>query len=694
MCGISGAFGPNSKVIIKEVSSLLKHRGPDCSKIIDFYDLQLGHNLLSIVGFVPQPLVSKDSVMVANSEIYNWEYLAKKEKLKAKNDSELLFLLLQKYKNNLGKAINMLNGDFAFAFFYKQQNSIIGYLSRAILGIKPLWYYSHTGQLYFSSERKSLPINIRTKAIDLNPRILLNININTKTKKVVLKEQYLGFFNNETTQDSYEKAKTHTEKIIEESIKQRSKSDKKIAVLVSGGVDSSLMTCIAQKYNKNIAFYNISTERKSIDKDFAEKLEKELKIKINYITINDNDAIKAIPNIVQIIETSDPIKVSIALPFYFLAKQINKDKIKVVLIGNGADSLFCGFHRFLSEYNPTKDSISKLRKLYDTDCYRDDAIFMHFGIEARFPYLDKKLCNYVISLPDSYKINNTRRKIILRDIASKYLSKELSERPKKAIQYGSGFDKLLTRYQNLHKKNTIGELFEQTKNENEKLACLFSGGKDSVLALHIMKNMNYKVSCLITIDSKNKDSYMYHTPTIHLVDLQSKSLGVPLIKCKTAGKKEKELSALKSALIKAKKKYNINGVITGALYSNYQRDRIEKISDELGLKVFSPLWHKSQYEEVKELISLHIVGVITKIAAQGLQNDFLGKVLDKNLLEQLKQLENKYGFNICGEGGEYETFVLDAPIFRKKIEIEKSKVKMENEFTGELLIEKAKLVGK
>jgi len=231
-------------------------------------------------------------------------------------------------------------------------------------------------------------------------------------------------------------------------------------------------------------------------------------------------------------------------------------------------------------------------------------------------------------------------------------------------------------------------------NENEKLACLFSGGKDSVLALHIMKNMNYKVSCLITIDSKNKDSYMYHTPTIHLVDLQSKSLGVPLIKCKTAGKKEKELSALKSALIKAKKKYNINGVITGALYSNYQRDRIEKISDELGLKVFSPLWHKSQYEEVKELISLHIVGVITKIAAQGLQNDFLGKVLDKNLLEQLKQLENKYGFNICGEGGEYETFVLDAPIFRKKIQIEKSKVKMENEFTGELLIEKAKLVGK
>lgn len=632
---------------------------------------------------------TKDCIMVANCKIYNWETIAKEENIKAKNDAELLFKLLQKHKKNPIKAINQLNGDFAFAFFYKEKNYLRGFLARDVLGIKPLWYYFDKNNFYFASERKALPKAIKNRAIDLNPRILLEVEL---CKEIKVKEKYLGFFEHSQKEIDYEIAKKKTEELIKESIKNRVKSDKKVAVLVSGGVDSSLIAKFAEEYKKDVLFYNISTTKKGVDKEFAEKLQKHLANRIKYVVVNEQDVINSSPTVTKIIETANPIKVSIALPFYFLAKQMQKDKVHVVLVGNGADSLFCGFSRFFFQHSPTKDSISKLRKLYDTDCYRDDCLFMHFGIEARFPYLDKELVKYVLSLPNNFKIDEKRRKIILRDVASKYLPEDLCERPKKAIQYGSGFDRLLTKAQKIMNKENKGQLTGETIDENEKLACLFSGGKDSVLVLHIMHNMNYNISCLVTIDSQNKDSYMYHTPTINLVDLQSKALEIPLIIVKTKGKKEQELSALKKALQTAKKKYNINGVVTGALYSTYQRDRIEKISDELGLKVFSPLWHKIQSEEVKELINLGIKAIITKVAASGLNKSFLGKTLNNELLHKLNSLTVK--INVAGEGGEYETFVLDAPLFKKKIEIVESETKMQNEFTGELIVKKTKLVDK
>jgi asparagine synthase (glutamine-hydrolysing) len=691
MCSISGAWGKDSITVIKEMNSLLKHRGPDYSKITNFNDIKIAHNLLSIVGFVAQPLISKDCALVTNCEIYNWETIAKKEKIIAKNDSELLFLLLQKYKKNLDKAINMLNGDYAFAFFVYNDKKLKGYFARDIFGIKPLWYYFNTGQFYFASERKALPKEIQMNAIDLNPRILLEVDFG---KEIKVKEKYTGFFDDKKASENYFEAKEKVEDLFRESIIQRVKSDKKIAILVSGGVDSSLIAKISEEYNDNICFYNISTESIDTDKQYAQKLQSSLNHKIKYLTVNERDAIAAIPKVINIIETGDPVKVAIALPFYFLAKEIQKDKIKVVLLGNGADSLFCGFSRFIAEYSPSKDTISRLRKLYDTDCYRDDSIFMNFGIEARFPYLDKTLAKYVISLPDNYKIDNDRRKIILRDIASKYMPKELSERKKKAIQYGSGFDKLLTKSQKENKMKTRGKLLRQNIEENEKLCCLFSGGKDSVLALHIMKNMNYKIPCLISIISKNKDSYMYHTPNMNLIDLQAKALDIPLIKINTTGKKEEELKALRKGLEIAKKKYNVNGVITGAIYSTYQRDRVESISDKLGLKVFSPLWHKPQTEEVQELIKLQIKSIIVKIAGYGMNKNYLGKLIDKELLTKLNTLNEKFGFNVAGEGGEYESFVIDCPLFKKKIEIVNSKIIEENEFTAELVIEKAKLENK
>jgi len=199
-----------------------------------------------------------------------------------------------------------------------------------------------------------------------------------------------------------------------------------------------------------------------------------------------------------------------------------------------------------------------------------------------------------------------------------------------------------------------------------------------------MQRQNYEISCLISIAPENKDSYMYQKPELKIIKKQAKALNIPLVIKQTKGEKEKELLALKEVIAIAKEKYNIQGIVSGALYSNYQRDRIQKICNDLNLKLFSPLWHKKQEDELKELLDNDFKIMIVKIAGLGLTEEWLGKIINFKDLEDLKKLNKKYGFNVAGEGGEYETIVFNAPNFKNKIEIPKFKKLLENEFTGHL----------
>ena len=196
---------------------------------------------------------------------------------------------------------------------------------------------------------------------------------------------------------------------------------------------------------------------------------------------------------------------------------------------------------------------------------------------------------------------------------------------------------------------------------------------------------------MLTIKSKNLDSYMYHTPAVDIVKLQSESIGIPLMIQETEGKKEEELEDLKKILKEAKEKYQIEGIITGALFSNYQRERIEKVADSLSLKIFSPLWHMNQETEVREIINKDFKFIITKVAADGLDKSWLNKVITEEDLKKLVNLNEKMGFNIAGEGGEFETLMIDGPIFNKKIQIEDFEIE-EDGIVGTLKIKKAKLI--
>lgn len=225
-----------------------------------------------------------------------------------------------------------------------------------------------------------------------------------------------------------------------------------------------------------------------------------------------------------------------------------------------------------------------------------------------------------------------------------------------------------------------------------RLGVLFSGGKDSCLAmLKAMKE--HEISCLITVTSENKESYMFHTPNIHVTELQAEAIGIPLVKQLTKGEKEIELEDLKKAIEKAKKEYKIKGIVTGALYSEYQASRIKKICDELKLKCINPLWHINQVEELKETVKSGFTTVISGVFAYPFEKEFLGKIIDEKVIEKLKEFGEKYKINPAGEGGEIETTVLDAPFFKKRIEILDSEVKYEN-YAGTFEIKKMKLVAK
>lgn len=225
----------------------------------------------------------------------------------------------------------------------------------------------------------------------------------------------------------------------------------------------------------------------------------------------------------------------------------------------------------------------------------------------------------------------------------------------------------------------------------KNVAVLFSGAKDSAYAIYKAINMGLNVKYLVTIAPKSDESYMFHHPNIRWTKLQSEAIGIPLITKETEGEKEEELKDLKEVLKSLKKE--IDGVVSGALESRYQRVRIDKICRDLGLESFSPHWQRSMTYYLNEMITSGFENIIIAVAAEGLDESWLGRKLDLEALEDLKKISVKHGLHKGGEGGEYETFVLDGPIFKKKIAILKSHKQWDG-VRGVYIIEDAKLEDK
>ena len=220
-----------------------------------------------------------------------------------------------------------------------------------------------------------------------------------------------------------------------------------------------------------------------------------------------------------------------------------------------------------------------------------------------------------------------------------------------------------------------------------RLAALFSGGKDSTYAALLAHRAGHEIAYLVTIRSVNPDSWMWHTAAIELTELQAKATGIPLIVVKTAGKRERELDELKTALAKL----DVEGVVAGAVASKYQNDRIQKICDELKLKLIAPLWGKEPKELLRQMVAEGFEIIFTAVAAAGLDERWLGRELDQKGISELIEINKKYGIHVSGEGGEYETAVLACPLFRDKISIETEKNWNYSTNSGKIIIKKAVL---
>ena len=200
------------------------------------------------------------------------------------------------------------------------------------------------------------------------------------------------------------------------------------------------------------------------------------------------------------------------------------------------------------------------------------------------------------------------------------------------------------------------------------VAVLFSGGKDSTMAVWAALEAKEDVKYLLSVKSRNDESYMFHVPNIHITDLLAQALEIPLMSVETDGIKEEELKDLKAAF-QDLKDLGVEAIYTGALYSVYQKSRIEKLGDEVGLKIISPFWHVDELEYMRKIVSLGFKIIISGVAAWGLDESWLGRAIDDECIDELVRLNKKYHVDIAFEGGEAETLAIDGPIFKKKIKI-------------------------
>lgn len=647
MCGIAGAEEPTT---VEQLIEQLQHRG-ESTNTVNSEGYVLGHVLHPVVGHVDQPLHG-DGVLVANCEIYNWQELADEHGYDAANDAELLLYLLDDRGTD---ALEMLDGVYAFAYLHDRELV----LARDVLGLKPVWYADIDDGFVFASERQALEAQ-DIRPCELHPRHVLRYDL--ETEAVETEQRDFFTIDADDEMDLEDAAEAVKDRFLD-AVEKRVPSDD-AALLFSGGVDSTMVAAALQELGVDFTCYTAGIQHGNVDApkdvDWARNVADEMGLDLEVYEADLDEVEALMPDIVQWISSTSVVKTGVALPFHLALQSADEN---VVFSGLGSEQLYAGYNRYEGYLN--KECLSGLRRLWQRDLYRDDVIAMRNRAELRLPFLDHDLVEHALTLPDEYKVKDGYRKYVVRKAAEKLgVPEDVVWRKKRAAQYGSNFDKALSRLAKdagfPHKQPYLNQFYNQS---NWKLGALFSGGKDSNAALYRMARRNNDICCLINLQSRNEHSYMFDTKKQELVQAQSEQLDIPLLVQETAGEKESELGDLEAAVRRAKQEYGIDGVVAGALASTYQRDRVEQVADAVGVKVFAPLWQEDPAQYLRWLVREGFKVEITDVAARGLTDEWVGTVLNDENVEELIDLAEEYGFNAAGEGGEYETTVVDGPLF-------------------------------
>ncbi len=458
MCGIVAVFDiqNNSEELrqqVLEMSKKVRHRGPDWSGIYCGENTILAHERLSIVDPQSggQPLYSKDGnlVLAVNGEIYNHQKirkeLADKYEFQTQSDCEVILALYQEKGMDF---IEELNGIFAFALYDKKNDCYL--IGRDHMGIIPLYQgWDKEGNYYVASELKSLE-GVCNKI------------------EVFLPGHYLSSKDGEMTRwynrdwEKYENVKDNESDInelrqaLEDAVERQLMSDVPYGVLLSGGLDSSVVSAIAKKFSSRrveskglkdawwpqLHSFSVGLEGSPDLKhakdvaDFIGTVHHEIKFTIQ-------EGLDAIRDVIYHLETYDVTTIRASTPMYLMARVIKSMGVKMVLSGEGADEIFGGylyFHKAPTAEEFHKETVRKLDKLHLYDCNRANKSLAAWGVEGRVPFLDKEFMDVAMRLnPKDKMCTNRMEKWILRKAFEDYLPASVAWRQKEQFSDGVGY---------------------------------------------------------------------------------------------------------------------------------------------------------------------------------------------------------------------------------------------------------------
>lgn len=460
MCSIIGINGYNVKNQLFDMIGVLKHRGPDAIGVFSnnkiFFDddinqaedsnFMLAHNLLSIVGNNEmQPLRSGNLVLISNAEIYNYNDLIKKyhlENLQGNSDCEIILKIIELfYDNNLKdavlKAITEFDGDYAFCVTDGKDYMVL----RDKIGVKPVYYSKNEDTFAFASESKALKEINFTEIHSLKPsQAIYNDEI------IDIRENFIRY----EEKVDYETLKEELKRDILDAVYKRVENLDHVALLFSAGVDSTLIAVLLKKLGIDTTLYTVGTKNCQ-DLEFAKKVSDDIQLPLKSWIIDEEIIENNFIPTLNIIEDSNLMKLGVGMTIYLTSYLASQDNQKVILSGQGADELFCGYNRYKRKYDNKKELLEELtydlNNMYNVNLERDDKATMANSIELRVPYMDKKVIDTAIKTPVDYMLHSDEdniRKHILRDIARELgVPEYIAYRPKKAAQYGTGIDKII-----------------------------------------------------------------------------------------------------------------------------------------------------------------------------------------------------------------------------------------------------------
>jgi asparagine synthase (glutamine-hydrolysing) len=363
--------------------------------------------------------------------------------------------------------IEKAEGDYAF-FMIKE-----GWIAAARdpVGVQPL-YYGETKELAaFASNRKALWQLGIEKPISFPPG-----NLGIVNKKGFQFKPIKCFNYTEPKQSSMDEAAVKLQKLLEESVKARLVGVKEVGVAFSGGLDSSIIAYLASKCGVKVDLIHVSLENEP-ETDAAIEASEKLNLPMQLHLFKESDVENTLPLVVDLIEEADPIKAAIGVPFYWTAQKTQEAGYKVLLAGQGADELFGGYQRYVTECcaegaeKARKTMYDDVARIHESNLERDEKICINLDVELRLPFAGLDLVEFALGLPVDLKFEqkqDTLRKLVLRKVALNLgLPDSIVEKPKKAVQYSTGINDAVKKIAKKHEQ-TVNEYIAGLYNNSYK----------------------------------------------------------------------------------------------------------------------------------------------------------------------------------------------------------------------------------